>query len=71
MKFLHRDDYVTNAADFTRQYKMRLEKVADMFFGKESKKIRRKKVISNANYKKTEKHEYLILSVCFLHSIGK
>ena len=49
MKFLHRDDYVTNAADFTRQYKMRLEKVADMFVGKESKKIRRKKVISNAN----------------------
>ena len=42
-------DIVVNATDFTRQYKMRLDKVADIVFGKESKMNRRKKLISNAN----------------------
>ena len=50
-------DVVGNAADFIRQYKVRLDKVADIVFWKKSKRIRRKK-LSQMQTKRTQKENW-------------
>ena len=50
-------DVVGDAADFTRQYKVRLDKVADIVFWKKSKRIRRKK-LSQMQTKRTQKQNW-------------
>ena len=50
-------DVVGNAADFIRQYKVRLDKGADIVFWKKSKRIRRKK-LSQMQTKRTQKQNW-------------